>query len=730
VYVEALQLARSGRPVNGTILHVVVPRPLRRVFDYALPDNTAPPDIGSRVWVPFAGSNVVGIVTGTALDSTHNVKNINEIIDKNPILPADLIELAGWLSRYYHHPLGEVYATMLPQAARRGASFKLTWPVSWEVTTTNNNALERAPRQKETFDILCRAGSAVPDIDIANLDINRRALKALEKKGLVKVIYARPEYRTKASPLSLNVEQRAAISAITDTLNKHVTHVLDGVTGSGKTEVYMQAIASVLGKGRQALVLVPEIALTPQTLRRFRERFGAAASLHSAVPDHSRFDTWMKCRTGHHKILIGTRSAVFAPFCNLGLIIVDEEHDSSFKQQEGLRYSARDVAIKRAQLLDIPVVLGSATPSLETLANVNRNRYLRAQLTNRAGGASMPTYNVIDIRGKRLNDGMSEELISTIDTHLTAGNQALVFINRRGFAPTCMCANCGWQAYCVECDARLTLHDKPQGLRCHHCDRRYHHPETCPNCKDTSLIALGTGTQRIDRALSDRFPNIPLYRIDRDTTRSEAKLNAQLGAIREGLPAILVGTQMLAKGHHLPAVTLVAVIDTDTGFLSADFRAPERTAQLITQVAGRAGRAERAGQVWIQTFDPQNANLRALIEHGYPGFARTEAKLRRDAELPPHSAMAILRSESTNRNAAANLLQKAASFCSLANRDLQVMGPVPAPMPRRNSRFRYQCMLLSRKRRALHETLSALENEGLSARNVRWSIDVDPLDTF
>lgn len=716
--------------VKETILRVAVPRPLRRVFDYAIPDKTPPPDVGSRVWVPFAGNNVVGIVIGTAPDSKHNLKTIKEIIDKNPILPADLIELANWLAGYYHHPLGEVYATMLPQAARRGAPFELKWPISWEVTATGSNALKRAPRQKETFDIIYRIGSAVPDTEIANLHLDRRALKALEKKGLVKSRDVPPEYLTKASPWSLNLEQRAAVSAITDTLNRHVTHVLDGVTGSGKTEVYMQVIASVIERGAQALVLVPEIALTPQTLRRFRERFGAAAVLHSAATDHSRFDTWMKCRTGHHKILIGTRSAVFTPFYNLGLIVVDEEHDASFKQQEGLRYSARDVAIKRAQLLDIPAILGSATPSLETLANVDRKRYLHSKLTIRAGGAAMPTFNVIDIRGIRLHDGMSEELISTVGTHLTAGNQVLVFINRRGFAPTCMCANCGWQAYCIECDARLTVHNEPQGLRCHHCDRRYQHPETCPDCGATSLIALGTGTQRIDQALNDRFPNIPLYRIDRDTTRSEAKLNAQLGAIREGFPAILVGTQMLAKGHHLPAVTLVAVIDADNGFLSADFRAPERTAQLITQVAGRAGRAERAGHVWIQTFDPQNANLQSLIKHGYTGFAATETQLRHDAGLPPHAAMAILRSESTNRDAAANMLQKVASFCSLFNCDLQVMGPVPAPMPRRDSRFRYQCLLLARKRRALHATLSALTDEDLGSHNVRWSIDVDPLDTF
>ena len=541
--------------------------------------------------------------------------------------------------------------------------------------------------------------------------------------------------------------------------------MLDGVTSSGKTEVYMRAIAKVIDNGGQVLVLVPEIGLTPQTLAHFRRRFGAAAALHSAESDIARLGTWMHCRSGEHRILIGTRSAVFTPFANLGLIIVDEEHDTSFKQQEGLRYSARDVALKRAQLLEIPAVLGSATPSLETLANVARGRYQRSVLKSRAGGASMPQYRVIDIRGRRLRDGLSDTLLGAVRRHLDAGNQVLVFINRRGFAPTCLCSTCGWQARCVDCDARLTLHESPRALRCHHCDRRYAYPDACPDCGAHTLVHLGTGTQRVDAALREQFPGIPLYRIDRDTTRSPTRFAAQLDAIRKGGAAILVGTQILAKGHHLPAVTLVAVVDADNGFLSSDFRAPERTAQNIVQVAGRAGRADRPGEVWIQSYDPGNPNLDALIEHGYAGFAAIQAAERRAARLPPYAAMAMLRAESTDAKGAVQLLRLAGDVIRHAwdsqrrhasgsrqrgelgtpnrsglgtpiqtvgdsHEEFELMGPAPAPLARLRNRFRYQYMICARRRGPLHAALSALEAAELAVPNVRWSIDVDPLDTF
>ena len=486
-------------------------------------------------------------------------------------------------------------------------------------------------------------------------------------------------------------------------------------------------IAEVLRSGRQALVLVPEIALTPQTTARFAERFGATGSLHSGMTDAQRFDTWLKCRNAAHKVLIGTRSAILAPFADLGVIVVDEEHDGSFKQQEGLRYSARDVAVKRGQMLSIPVVLGSATPSMETLENVRRGRYRRLRLTRRVAGSSMPDYRVTDIRGERLDGGISTHLHRAIGDHLAAGNQVLVFINRRGYAPVLLCSDCGWQAECDHCDVKLTYHRLPRQLRCHHCDRRRPIPRACPSCGANDFVLVGTGTQRAEETLRTRHPDVPLYRIDRDTTRSTRRLQADLAAIAEGKPAILVGTQMLAKGHHLPNVTLVAVLDADSGFLSPDFRAPERTAQLIVQVAGRAGRGDRPGAVWIQTFDPDNANLGALIEAGYPGFVKSERQRRESALMPPFVFLAIVRAESPSADAALGLLRRAAD--ALAGQPVELLGPAPAPIARRADRHRSQLLLLARRRRDLHHALDVLELADLRARGARWSIDVDPLDT-
>ena len=717
-----------------------MPRPLRRVFDYSLPSDLPRPKVGSRVRVPFGRSEVVAIVAGFSDTSAHRLKPVIDVLDADGFLAPDLIALAEWLSGYYHHPLGEVYATLLPSAARRGAMPAPRWPLSWTATAGDADRLARAPRQREAFERLTSLGVAVPERELRSLGIDRRTLLALADKGLVESRETKPDYRIGRSPISLNPEQQAAVSAIGASIGTHTTHLLDGVTGSGKTEVYMRVIAKVLAHGGQVLVLVPEIGLTPQTLARFRRRFGAAAALHSAETDNARLGTWSQCRSGDHRILIGTRSAVFTPFAKLRLIIVDEEHDTSFKQHEGLRYSARDVACKRAQLLEIPAVLGSATPSLESLANVGRRRYRRNVLQSRAGGASMPRFRVIDIRGQRLRDGLSDTLLRAIRRHLDAGNQVLVFINRRGFAPTCLCSACGWQARCADCDARLTLHQSPPALHCHHCDRRYRYPDTCPDCGTDTLVHLGTGTQRVDAALREHFPGVPLYRIDRDTARGPARFAAQLDAIRQGEAAILVGTQMLAKGHHLPAVTLVAVVDADNGFLSSDFRAPERTAQNIVQVAGRAGRAERPGEVWIQSFDPENPNLKALIEHGYPGFAAMQATERRAARLPPYAAMAMLRAESANPKAAIELLERAADVFQSTDRgaerteddhhELELMGPVPAPIARLRNRFRYQYMICARRRGPLHAALSALEAAAPAVPNVRWSIDVDPLDTF
>ena len=722
---------------DAAVVQVAVPRPLRRTFDYAAPDDR-PIAPGVRVRVPFGRSSVVGVVTGNRASSPHPLKPLDEVLDETPLLSADLIDLAAWLASYYHHPVGDVYATLLPAKARQGAPAKRIDDRVWQAVddVDADAALSRAPQQRWTFQRLRELGR-VADAELAAVGVERRHLTALQRKGLARASVvpassrnpvATPEPQTSGEDIEPTAAQAAAIDAIVASLGKPATHLLDGVTGSGKTEVYLRAIAAVLQSGAQALVLVPEIALTPQTLTLFKQRFGTAATLHSAVSDAQRFDIWLKCAAGEHKVLIGTRSAVFTPFANLGIIVVDEEHDASFKQQDGLRYSARDVAVKRGRALSIPVVLGSATPSLDSLENAQRRRYRYLRLPQRAGGASLPAYRIHDVANVRLDRGFSPQLHAAIERHLDAGNQVLVFINRRGYAPVLFCPKCTWQAHCKHCDAKLTYHQTPHQLRCHHCDRRQAPPNRCPECGTEELITVGTGTQRAEEALAERHPQVPLYRIDRDTTRSTRRLQANLAAVREGSPAILVGTQMLAKGHHFPKMTLVVVLNADAGFLSADFRAPERTAQLIEQVAGRAGRADLAGEVWIQTHDPKNANLTALTELGYRGFARHERQLRADAKLPPFGALAIIRADGRSADAVTELLNRAAQ--ELMAPGVELLGPAPAPIARRSDRHHAQLLAVAEHRTPLHEALTRLEQAELKAPGVRWSIDVDPMDTF
>jgi primosomal protein N' (replication factor Y) len=552
----------------------------------------------------------------------------------------------------------------------------------------------------------------------------RQTLRKLAQAGVVarrEPVLAQPGEQ----PPVPTVAQRDAIATITADLEGFHAYLLEGVTGSGKTEVYLRAIEPVLEAGGQVLVLVPEIALTPQTLSRFQRRFSGVGMLHSNLSDHDRLQTWLRCSTGQVSILIGTRSAVFAPFRQLGLVVVDEEHDSSYKQQDSLRYSARDLATKRAQSNDIPIVLGSATPSLESLYNVSRERYRKLELPLRAGGAQMPSYHLIDMRGQQQTDGVSVPLERVIRTHLQAQGQVLIFLNRRGFAPTLLCAACGWQALCSDCDARLTLHRTPSQLVCHHCALRFQVPQACEACGLHSLLPVGVGTQRTEEGLSRLFPDLPVYRIDRDTTRSNRRLEEQFAKVNQGHTCIMVGTQMLAKGHHFPNVTLVAVLNADAGFLSPDFRAPERTAQLIVQVAGRAGRAERPGEVWIQSYQPENPNLQRLIEQGYPGFAASELAERIKVGLPPAKPMALLRAEAPNRQDALGLLNHFKNQLV----GIELLGPVPAPLARIANRSRFQLMLLAPTRPQLHQALAQLTPPKIP-HSLRWSIDVDPYDSL
>ncbi len=741
---------------SRVILRLAVPSPLRRLFDYLPPADATEEQItrlqpGVRVCVPFGARTLVAVLVSVETETSvehSKLRHVGEILDIAPVLPKALLELTLWAAQYYQHPQGEVFSTMLPALLRQGRPAthpgRKVWHLSVQGKGLSLDALPRAPRQREIVDFLTEHGELDKE-SIVELGISAAGLNALLKAGLVETgeqprpLSLRPGHQITAreDELPLNAEQQLAVDAIRATIGTFSCTLLDGVTGSGKTEVYLQVIAAVLRQSRQALVLVPEISLTPQTISRFRKRFQCRiAVLHSGLTDTERLQAWLEARDGLAAIVIGTRSALFTPLARPGIIIVDEEHDSSFKQQDGFRYSARDLAIVRARSENIGVVLGSATPSLETLHNALSGRYQHLQLTERAGVAERPTLRLLDTTNEALQEGFSAPLLQDIADHLERGNQVLVFLNRRGFAPTLQCADCGWIAECQRCDARLTLHKSPPHLRCHHCDARKAVDRHCPQCKSKHLQALGLGTERSEGVLTRLFPGTRVLRVDRDTTRRKNELDVLLNEVHRGEPCILIGTQMLAKGHHFPCVTLVAVLDADAGLFSADFRGQEHTAQLLMQVAGRAGRAGQPGEVVIQTRHANHNTLQALTLLGYGSFARTILAERQAAAMPPFSHLALLRAEATDfRNPElflATVRQCAETLLARSEQRLvTLMGPLPAPMEKRAGKFRAQLLLQSEQRPALQHLLGQLcpELETMKeSRSVRWSVDVDPQD--
>ncbi|HAR30659.1 MAG TPA: primosomal protein N' [Gammaproteobacteria bacterium] len=725
------------------IVRVAVPKPLRQLFDYQLEPDQPGVVPGARLRVPFGRQSLVAVcVSADPPDPHPEPRQVLEALDAENIFGDALFRLALWVADYYHHPLGEVLDTLLPARLRQGASLDAETGTRAGFSLTPRGAgqdassvLNRAPRQRALLAFLEQLGGSSDPETLRAAGFDAALVRAVAAKGLiVRTLEALPRARLMPERRPrLNPEQAAVLDALDRAGDGYGVTLLEGVTGSGKTEVYLRAMERVLAEGRQVLVLVPEIALTPQTLRRFEERFGTAATLHSGLTDVQRLAVWSGCRAGTVDILIGTRSAVLTPFRQLGLIIVDEEHDGSFKQQEGLRYSARDVAVKRARDLGIPLLLGSATPSLETLHNARTGRYRHLVLTYRAGGAEAPTCHLIDIRGQSLEDGLSPTLIAAVRRQLAVGGQVLLFLNRRGYAPSYVCTACGWQARCSECELPMTLHRDPEALICHRCSVRAPLPRHCPACQRSALLGIGLGTQRAEDGLTKLFPNVPIYRIDRDTARSRQRLEASFAAILRGEPALLVGTQMLAKGHHFPGVTLVGVLNADSGFLSPDFRAPERTAQLIVQVAGRAGRAERPGEVWVQTYQPDNPALLALLKEGYPAFAERELALRQAAGFPPWRAMVLVRAEGNDAESVRGALlalrvRLEARMIELgAGSGVEVLGPVPAPLPKIGTRYRLQLLLLADTRRQLQRLLQGLD-PGAGQRGTQVTLDIDPYD--
>ncbi|WP_329602160.1 primosomal protein N' [Sansalvadorimonas verongulae] len=749
------------------ILRIALPVNLRRLFDYlpprSLQSGTLTP--GIRVRVPFGSRELVGILISLETESEvpeNKLRPAHALLDESPILPPSLIKLTLWAADYYHSPAGDTFSQALPALLRQGYDLAREvhqfWQPAANLDTQAEQALlrARAPRQQEAWSLIKQHGDGISIEALKSMGFERPLLKNLENRGLIEPIEKAPEFQLfyehepllKSSPYVLNEEQARALESITCEGEQFSATLLHGVTGSGKTEVYLQAIAHTLAKKQQALVLVPEIGLTPQTLARFRDRFNVpVVVLHSGLTDRERLNGWLSARRGEAGIVIATRSGIFTPLLHPGIIIVDEEHDLSYKQQDGVRYSSRDLALYRGRLESIPVVLGTATPSLETLHNSQTHRFRYLQLRQRAGNARPPVLELIDTRNQQMTGGLAPATLSAVKETLKQGQQVLVFLNRRGYAPTLTCDNCGYLIDCPNCDAHLTLHKTPLHLHCHHCDYHQGIPDQCPNCQSRELSPVGQGTERTEEILEQLFAprenkrkgRVDVLRIDRDSMRKKHSFQETINKIHQGNPAILVGTQMLAKGHHFPAVTLVVIVNADTGFFSADFRGAEKTGQLILQVAGRAGRAEKPGQVLIQTGNPDNPQLQSLIHHGYDAFSQDILNQRRSIGLPPFSHIALITSEATNPQPVEEFLNNTAIVArelieaeNLGGPEgVMVMGPMPAPMERRQGRMRWQLHLQAPNRKPLHNLLYRLlpvMEQDPFTRKLRWSIDIDPQD--
>lgn len=725
------------------LVRVAVPVPLRRHFDYLSPLPLPAP--GCRVEIPFGPQTLVGLVVDHPADSQvprNKLKPIKRVLDTTPVLGPDILALMNWSASYYQHPLGEVLPHALPVLVRKGEPAAYRELEFWFATETGMaidlNELKRAAKQQQALALL-RKGPQTPSA-LKQEEIQSAALTALEKKGLLEKRSLEPshdgDWAARFEPgegLRLNGEQALAVSAVTSQSDKFGAFLLDGITGSGKTEVYLSILEPLLKAGKQALVMVPEIGLTPQTINRFRRRFNVpVVAMNSAMNDRERLDAWLACRDGAAAILIGTRSAVFTPFHNLGIIIIDEEHDGSFKQQDGFRYHARDLAVMRAHRAGIPILLGSATPSLETLHNARTGKYHHLTLTRRAGNAQTARQVILDIKNVRLQAGLSPQLEQLMAEHLAAGNQVMLFLNRRGYAPALICHQCGWSAACERCDAWYTWHQAGRRLHCHHCDSVRPLPHHCPECGSNELIGSGVGTEQLEQLLTTVFPQYPVVRIDRDNTRRKGELETHLGDIKAGKYKILIGTQMLAKGHHFPDVTLVGLLDVDGALFSADFRAAEKLAQLYTQVAGRAGRASKPGLVVLQSHHPEHALLQDLTQNGYGHFADTALKERRLLGLPPFSYQGLFRAEANGRDEVQLFLSRLADTLRSARYPhVQVLGPISGFMERKAGKFRMQLLVQGPNRAPLAQLLdwAVKELEGWpETKKVRWSLDIDPTE--
>lgn len=731
------------------LIRVALNVPLHRYFDYLLPESLKAQK-GCRVVVPFGRQTKIGMVVDFPESSdvlAEKLKPIQAVLDEAPVFDKEMWALLNWAARYYHAPIGEVLANALPVKLRNGDAAERSQPDYFIVSEAGRKALEngvlaRAKKQQELLAELAEFAHFFEKTTACNPS----AWKGLVEKGYLEKI----ELPVAAQPwqeqlgelplvnpknrLTLNKQQSLVVSRL-NAQKTFAAFLLNGVTGSGKTEVYLQLIEEVLKRGKQILVLVPEIGLTPQTVQRFKARFNVEIDvLHSNLNDSQRLTAWLRAKNGESAIVIGTRSALFTQFHDLGAIILDEEHDSSFKQQEGWRYHARDLAVLRAKNADIPIVLGSATPSLESLQNVQNGKFVELALTARAGNAQLAHQQIIDLKTQRITSGLSERLLSMMKKHLGQGNQVMLFLNRRGFAPVLLCHECGWICECEACNKPFTYHQKQRVLRCHHCATQKVIPRQCGHCGSTNLITTGVGTEQLEQVLNEQFPNYQITRIDRDSTARKGTLENHLADIQEGKSQILIGTQMLAKGHHFPNVTLVAIVNVDSALFSVDFRAEERLAQLYLQVAGRAGRAEKKGEVVLQTHYPDHPLLKTLLEQGYAEFANEALKMRKLMMLPPFSSQALFRATGKDNAQTLAVLEKLNGYFQqkiqqLNLQNVQLLPPLAAPMAKKAGHYRWLLLIQHPVRNVLQLLLDCFDQDRESLEipaNIKLSLDIDP----
>ncbi len=722
-----------------TILRVALDVPLPRLLDYRADDGT-PGDVGRRVVVPFgrSGAEKLGVIVAMADTSevpAGRLKSATAILRDMPPLPADWLEMVAFCGRYYHHPVGEAMAFALPPVLRRAGPLPAPeWDPVWRATHAGLLAMAELRKNSVALKLLTTLAESgpLPQSLLKPLSASTgRSLPELLAQGWIEEVLATPDRRAVPGPVVTD-EQEVAINAVTATLGSFAPFLLHGVTGSGKTEVYLRLIETVLERGDQALMLVPEIALTPQLEGRVRGRFPGAriASLHSALADGARGRAFLAAMEGSADIVLGTRLSVFTPMPRLSLIVVDEEHDPSFKQQDGIRYSARDMAVWRGRQCGVPVLLGSATPCLESWHAAGSGRYRMLKLTRRAVADTLPAVRILDTRNIKLEDGLSPALLAAIQLRLDKGEQSLVFLNRRGYAPVLSCPSCAWVSQCRHCSANQVLHLADRRMRCHHCGAETAVPKACPTCGNQDIHPFGRGTQRMETSLAERFPTARVLRVDRDSASTPAKWHALLESIHGGEVDILIGTQMLAKGHDFPKLTLVGAMNADSSLFAADFRAPERLFAQLLQVGGRSGRGELPGEVLIQTEYPDHPLFQALKAHDFEKFAASQLTERRQAGFPPFSFQVLLRAEAPELARALEFLE-AAKMEAGEPEQVMLYDAVPMRLARRANLERAQLLAESPSRPHLQAFLSEWMPRlyGLSvSKGVRWQIDVDPLE--